>query len=167
MPKNIKKINAEPIFSVIVKALSPGFLLGCLHLIFTYSGFYLNSGWDWIDIPLHITGGACVAFAAAMFIAYAIKIKKVPPLPWYFFILSVIGVVILVGVVWEFYEFLADVFYPVILRQPSNADTMKDLADDLIGGFLLSILVGQKILKNNSQAIHGTVTQDLKTRHHV
>jgi hypothetical protein len=144
MVRNIKNNKVEPVFSVIVKALFPGFLLGCLHLIFTYSGFYQNSGWDWIDIPLHLTGGACVAFAAAMIIVYAIKIKKLPPLPWYFFILSVLGVVIIVGVVWEFYEFLADVFYPVVLRQPSNADTMKDLANDLNGGLILVLLLKRR-----------------------
>jgi hypothetical protein len=144
MSKNIKTIKVEPIFSAIVKALFPGFMLGCLHLIFTYSGFYLNSGLDWIDIPLHLTGGACVAFAAAMLIAYAIKRKKLPSIPWYFFILCVLGVVALVGLVWEFYEFLADYFYPVILRQADNADTMKDLANDLNGGLVLVLLLKRR-----------------------
>jgi hypothetical protein len=144
MVRNMKSNKVESVFSVVVKALFPGFLLGCLHEIFTYSGFYVNSGWGWIDIPLHLIGGACVAFAAASLIAYAIKIKKLPPLPWYLFILSVIGVVALVGLAWEFYEFLADVFYPVILRQADNADTMKDLANDLNGGFILVLLLKRR-----------------------
>ncbi len=155
MQKSSKKISRVPAFPVFVKALFPGFMLGCLHLIFSYSGFYLNSGWDWIDIPLHLIGGACVAFAIITFIADAIKTKKLSPLPWYFFILCVIGCVALVGIVWEFYEFAFDIIFPSILRQPSNADTMKDLANDLNGGFIMVLILkrqfGNILARNRNQ----------------
>jgi hypothetical protein len=147
MKRTYTKYVLSPLAEAVINALFPGFMLGCLHLILTYSGFYLNSGWWWIDVPLHLTGGACVAFAAGSLIAYAVKIKKFPPQPWYFFILSVIGVVAIVGLVWEFYEFLADAFYPVILRQADNADTMKDLANDLNGGLIL-VLISKRHFDN-------------------
>ena len=143
--KSINKNNAQDSLLVVVaKALFPGFLLGFMHIVFTYTGFYKNSGWWWIDVPLHLIGGACVAFAAASIISALIKRKTLPAIPWYFFILSVLGAVALVGLAWEFYEFLADVFYPVILRQPDNADTMKDLANDLNGGFILVLLLKRR-----------------------
>jgi hypothetical protein len=79
MKRTYTKYVLSPLAEAVINALFPGFMLGCLHLILTYSGFYLNSGWWWIDVPLHLTGGACVAFAAGSLIAYAVKIKKFPP----------------------------------------------------------------------------------------
>ncbi len=140
MPKSTQK----PLINAITITLGPGFLVGCLHIAFTYSGFYRDSGFGWIDIPLHLVGGACVSFAAGIIIAEAIKRKALAPLPPYFFMFCLVAVASLVGIAWEFYEFLADRFDPVYLRQPSLSDTMKDLADDLNGALVTALILKYK-----------------------
>jgi hypothetical protein len=130
------KKKKESRVGFFVLAFLPGIFLGAIHQIFSYTEFYWNSGWWWLDNPLHLLGGACLAFAAAILTTDAIKRKRLPKIPWYFFAAFIMGAVMIIGVLWEFYEFIFDVFNPVVVRQSSVADTVKDLANDLLGGFI-------------------------------
>ena len=99
----------------------------------------------WLDIPMHIAGGIWVASA---FIYIARTTKDLLPANSVAAFINCLGVVALIGILWEFYELLADVYvfhkYP-LLAAPGilHFDTLKDLFDDLIGGtiaFLVSSL---------------------------
>ncbi len=131
--------------SALAIALLPGIMLIVIHGIFTVTNIY-----EWyfpqLDIPMHILGGASVAWAAWALVYYARSVKKLPRLPFWFGALCAVGITAIVGVVWEFYEFIHDVLTGSLF-QLGTADTMKDLADDLLGAFILSLLVGKKLLK--------------------
>ena len=88
----------------------------------------------WYDIPMHLAGGAAVALGMHLALASLERRKLTPRLPPCLRLLFLVAAAALVGVAWELYEFLMDLYVhlgPVV--QPSVADTMKDFANDLIG----------------------------------
>ena len=116
------------------------FLLGFLililgvHIAGNIYGWYLTTH---LDIPMHIAGGAWVA----LFFFYLFSQRSGNFLPDNKLVqlIFALGFVALIGVGWEFYEYLADVFIKhntaFGCMQPGTLfDTLKDLFDDLIGG---------------------------------
>lgn len=92
----------------------------------------------WFDKVLHGLGGILIAhlflrllngFCAAWW-------KKIPAI---YRVLLVVALVVLVGYLWEGYEFLSD-YYRGTHYQLSNTDTMGDLFMDLAGGLFASLL---------------------------
>lgn len=107
---------------------------GRLHLI--------NTTW-WYDVMLHILGGAWIGTLFIYLFAYR----------WQFFdgkksflysLTVIVGFALLMGVLWELYEFGFDqtigAKYALPLTQPSLFDTMKDLLDDILGGVLATVV---------------------------
>jgi hypothetical protein len=143
----VKKLHLDR-NSALALALLPGIMLMVLQQIFVVTHAY---EWyvPWLDTPMHILGGATVAWATWALVSYAITVKKLPKLPFWFSVFVAVGAAALVGVLWEHYEFLHDVYLKTQeqLAQYGTADTMKDLANDLLGAFVLSILLGRKMLK--------------------
>ena len=98
----------------------------------------------WLDIVMHLVGGMW----AAMFILY-LKDVYAPDLqshlPFWGYVLCGVSIVVFVGVIWEWFEFLSDlIFVPrrADLRlQLGVFDTMKDLFMDFIGGFLMTLII--------------------------
>ncbi|MDP2599058.1 MAG: hypothetical protein Q8P49_04470, partial [Candidatus Liptonbacteria bacterium] len=108
----------------------------------------LVSGWyivlRWLDIPMHIAGGAWVAIAFWYFVCEKtdlISFRK----KWIAVVVGM-GVVALIGAVWEMYEFFSDVFvkqsHP-LLSEPGwiYFDSLKDLFDDIFGAFIALVIL--------------------------
>lgn len=112
-----------------------------LHNIFGIFGIY-HSVW-WTDDLMHFLGGAWLA--SLFFYIFKIKNKAIESKSNFLTqIILALGFVVLIGVFWEFYEFLADVylykthsltlsFDPLLLF-----DTLGDLFLDLCGGLIFS-----------------------------
>jgi hypothetical protein len=134
--------------TTIALAILPGIMVFIFSYLFTVLGFR-EGLLAQFDVILHILGGAAVAWAAWVFMGYARAVKKLPPLPFWFAVVFAVGVAAIIGVLWEHYQFLHDTFLHTDEQQLEfgTSDTMKDLADDLIGSFLLSVLIGRKMLK--------------------
>lgn len=108
---------------------------------------------SWLDIVMHVVGGAWVALLAAHLIA----VRKIisPSQPFLERYILILGAVALVGVFWEFYEYLADVF--LLKVHPFNfapdpkllPDTLSDLVNDFIGG-TATVLVLESIKKGET-----------------
>ena len=109
-----------------------------LIIIFTANlfGMYYNLYWNWwFDMSLHFLGG----FFVAMFMVYYLADVKTPSkLKRY---LVVIGAVSLIGVVWEFSEYLANqmLLEPLYNNFGFRAYFIGDL-DDTINDLLMDIL---------------------------
>jgi hypothetical protein len=112
-----------------------------LLAIFTVHALALSFKWYysvwWLDIPMHIMGGIWVA--SAFF--YTARMRNILPANTAAAVIFCLGVVALVGVLWEFYEFLADIYVfhkytPLAAPGVLHFDTLKDLFDDLVGGSL-------------------------------
>ena len=76
----------------------------------------------------HVLGGFFIAALAASY--YATQFAKLPQ-PLRFF--CIVGIVMGVGVLWEFHEYALGHFIHIPL-QGDLADTMKDLLADTLGG---------------------------------
>ena len=98
------------------------------HLYFQY--------W-WLDIPMHIIGGFWIGlFGLTVYYASSSTPEKEHSTLFVFAL--AIALTLVVGLVWEIYEFGVD--HAVGDTGNSLADTLKDLSDDLIGAVLAGAL---------------------------
>ena len=102
--------------------------------------------YSWFDTPMHFLGGLAAGVLAldiwhfAMRAPYGRHVRILR-------VLFVLGLVSLIGVLWELHEYLLDLrHYPAVL-QPSIADTMKDLMMDLLGGGFAYVGIGSTYSK--------------------
>ena len=123
----------------------PRFIVISLILIlavhFAGNAFFWYDRLFWLDIVMHLLGGAWVAVLSVYLFGEHWPVIGDKAKPSQEFIL-ILGSVALVGVLWEFYEFLADVYvlkiHPLNLAPDPKVlpDTIADLLNDLIGGSL-------------------------------
>lgn len=109
--------------------------IGAVHYLALWYEWY-GTVW-WIDIPLHLLGGA---FIGVLFV-YLVAVRRdiLGKTDALSFLVLGVGFVALIGILWEFYEFWADVWFLkkyALNEFPGwiHADTLKDLLNDLIGG---------------------------------
>ncbi len=109
---------------------------------------------DWVDMPMHFLGGFWVAMVFFYLNQKFFKIQN-----FWTTVIMTLSFVALIGVFWEFFEFLYDFFifskeyFGVFQRGIS--DTMSDLFFDLIGGS--AFLIVDKILR-------GSILDDVNRR---
>lgn len=110
--------------------------------ILAFLAFYwlgLFRGWPtsiwWFDDLLHFLGG----FWIAGLFSYLVNRSPLTIINDKFWLKLLLGLgfVALVGVLWEFHEFIADwLVQKPIMQQEGPADTITDLFLDLLGGFV-------------------------------
>lgn len=103
------------------------------NLVNNPAGFY---HWWWFDIFMHIFGGLVAAWSANRFFKGEKGLLINPK--WVYYLL-IIGIVGLIGIGWEGYEFYLQKFTGII-TQPSIADTVADLANDCLGALIFVTL---------------------------
>lgn len=124
------------------------FSLGILVAILSFFWIGLSLDWDrsfwWYDNVLHFAGGLWVASIFEYFI-YRLELAVINRHFWVKLILG-LGFVALIGVLWEFHEYLADIYLRSEFFQSSIKDTVSDLTLDLLGGllFLLWRILGDR-----------------------
>ena len=110
-----------------------------LHIFATI--YHLYWLFPWFDIPMHFLGGFLLAIIFFYFwrfahISIGTGVSSVPNV--FVALVLTLGFVALIGVFWEFYEFLHDFYLltggKISVFQNSFADTVKDLFFDLVGG---------------------------------
>ena len=109
-----------------------------LIAIFHYIGLAERLYWafPWYDIVMHIAGGFWTGLLFFYIFEERFQFYSSRTNPLITFAL-VLGFAALIGVLWEFYEYLADVFilkkHPLTAQQGSVFDTLLDLFNDLVG----------------------------------
>ncbi len=97
-------------------------------------GFWLAAVYFWIDAKIEISNP---------------KFSKLPR--WLIDLIFTLSFVVLIGVLWEFYEFLSDFYFlaggKISVFQSSFADTIGDLFFDLIGGITAFAIFYRKLNK--------------------
>jgi len=130
------------------RALTSIFLLLLVHGVAILSGWYEFN--KWFDIPMHFLGGVVIALLALAI--WNLCVQKIVFQPgvkpvWQFLVycVGILGFVALVGVAWEWYEFLFDrlvieLSYNIRPTQMGLGDTMVDLLLDILGGLVTFLL---------------------------
>lgn len=122
-----------------------------LHIFATF--YHLYWLFPWLDIPMHFIGGFLLAMIYFWINARVEilnpKFNKLPK--WIVNLVFTLSFVILIGMFWEFYEFLHDFYFltggKINVFQTSFADTMKDLFFDLVGGTSAFVIFYRKLSK--------------------
>ena len=97
-----------------------------------------------MDVPMHLLGGFVMALLAlAIHHAVSNKYHTNHSPAWNHYTV-VVGFAMLVGIAWEFHEYIFDqtnnIWYNLPQSQPSLSDTMKDFLNDWIGATVAFIL---------------------------
>jgi hypothetical protein len=132
----------------LLKAVAAIALLMTVHLLPLFTGVYEDQAW--LDIFMHFFAGAIIAYLAlAIWHTIIDKIvfsKSIKP-HWRIamYAIGILGVVAIVGVAWEWYEFglvaLAQFLAPGVEHESMRMDdTLLDLFMDLLGGFTTFIV---------------------------
>ncbi|OGN28215.1 MAG: hypothetical protein A3A33_02570 [Candidatus Yanofskybacteria bacterium RIFCSPLOWO2_01_FULL_49_25] len=124
-------------------------LLAILAIIYGLSWLGVFDRWFltywWTDILMHIAGAFFMALLISSY--YSNEFSKLSQ-PFRMF--ALLGMIVLVGVLWEFHEYILNhsalvpglshsLNYSVNL-QGDVTDTMKDLSMDMLGGILAGLL---------------------------
>lgn len=125
-------------------------LMAAVYVLNRAFGF-LYATYPDIDIPMHILGGflvACLGLGLWRDAARLSGAKNVPPVA---VAMMMVSFAALVAVAWEFHEYVLDWYHrgagvtPYIPMQPSQADTIKDLADGLIGACIATLVFRKRL----------------------
>lgn len=103
--------------------------LAIVHLAATH--FFLYWKYTWLDMPIHALGGAVVMLG--LFILPFFRIMLPPSLRSF---RGSIALVLLVGVLWEIFEYAFGISIPAGSHESFAVDTATDLLMDLFGGAL-------------------------------
>ena len=122
-----------------------------LHVIALSLDLYRTM--DWFDIPMHFFGGYAIALLALACYGWLgdrleIKPRQHPQSGLSMTLLELVfvaGFVMIVGVAWEWYEFIFDQFATTMVAkfgvaQMGLPDTMDDLFNDFIGSLTAWVL---------------------------
>ena len=145
------KNNLITIILMRIKYLNPYFLLIFIILIFGGHILSLAVGeyykiW-WADIVLHFFGGFWLGLLALWFIFNSGKFPfPTEKAPLYILILAVLSFAALIGVLWEFFEFILDEItgyksYSAVVAIENFEDTIADLFFDIFGAFLSGVFL--------------------------
>ena len=130
---------------------------GLIGLILAVHGWAIVSGWysshQWFDIPMHFAGGLAIGLLALAIWEVCIDsivFHKTVTSFWrtLVYLVGIVGLVTIVGVAWEVYEFLFDTWASAASMefrpaQMGLGDTMADLCLDMLGG-ILAFAIGRK-----------------------
>lgn len=115
-------------------------------IIIAFHALATTYHWYWkfplVDIPAHIAGGIWLGLVFFYFIHPRLQITSYRLLVN---IILALAFVALLGVLWEFYEFIYDFFISKSLYFGNSfliekrIDVIKDLFFDLVGGLLFSL----------------------------
>jgi len=130
-----------------------GFIIVLFHILFLILGNYYHYQIWQADTLLHLSGGFLIGLFVLWYLFnHSNFIAEKEKLPLYIIIVAVISFTALIGVLWEFYEFILDKItgyksYSVAVIKANLADTMSDLFFDLIGAAASNVFL--KFRKKN------------------
>jgi len=119
-------------------------LLFGLHLALVFLGFYKR--YPWLDIPMHVLGGAFIAYSFNLAITYFQERKLLSEfniLTRSFFLFALTSTA---AVIWEFGEFTIDFFFGTH-AQAGLAETLLDMFLGMLGGTALIIFLARGEIK--------------------
>lgn len=90
--------------------------------------FYLYWTYLWLDIPIHVLGGVCVALGISVLPLFRVSVPM-----WIERMAGTLFVVLIVGILWEIFEFTSGISE---FDDTFVFDTTLDLFMDMLGGII-------------------------------
>jgi hypothetical protein len=122
----------------LVRIFSLPILLFGLHLVMVFGGIYER--FPWLDIPMHVLGGAFIAYSFNLAITYFQERKLLSELNILSRSVFLFALTSTAAVIWEFGEFTIDFFFGTH-AQASLAETLLDMFLGILGGTVLIIFL--------------------------
>ncbi|TAK96396.1 hypothetical protein EPO05_01960 [Patescibacteria group bacterium] len=127
---------------VLVVALSLHYVLG------EYENFYVKVSW-W-DLFLHAGNSVILGFVGFLFAYGLLLTSRIKAKP-FFVAAFAFSFAVMIGALWEIFEFSVDQFFGFNMQKSGLVDTMTDIIMDVLGAFLVSAL-GFVYMKSGKQA---------------
>lgn len=143
--KNVLKSMSKSISLFKQSFIAIGVVVVIHAILLLTNGYYYLQG---VDTPMHLLGGFAMG-VLGLAIHHAVASKhhnKTVPM-WYHYTF-VVGFAMLIGVAWEFHEYIFDqtvnVWFDLPTAQPSLGDTMKDFLMDWLGASVAFFMLKEK-----------------------
>jgi hypothetical protein len=144
----LSRKNRRGSLRVLLLAFLPITVLLLAYCILIWTGVY--DRYPEFDNPLHILGGAALAWIVFFSWRYDRQLKLLPEIPFWVVVSYAVGIASVIGIAWEQNEFLIDLFRNASYT-PNVADFVKDLTNDILGAFAFSVLAGRRLLSLGKQ----------------
>ena len=115
--------------NIFIKLMFSAIFVAVCNLVAIKFYFYWTE--SWVDIPMHIMGGALVA-SLGLWAIYFSPWKKWLGSGGAKILYVSVGIAFIIGFFWEVFELLAG----ITSLSVDKIDTVKDLVDDIIGGLI-------------------------------
>lgn len=112
-----------------------------INCIFLYAAFVLGEinnyyeRFQWWDLLLHSLSALILGLVGFLFVYVFYSSRRIRMAPIYVSILT-FGFAVMLGTLWEVFEFLADVSFGLNMQKSGQVDTMTDLIVNTIGAFI-------------------------------
>jgi hypothetical protein len=120
-----------------IKYIYPVVIVLALHLVATVFCLYFYM--RWLDIPMHLLGGAATAYLSLGILMHIKGLYKIKKQTLVLDALFVVGITAFVAISWEFYEYASDYILHAHL-QIGLEDTLKDLLNGLVGSAVFALI---------------------------
>jgi len=116
-----------------------------------HAGLLLAGGYsiNQIDTPMHFLGGFAMGMLGIAIHHDVASKHHTKRSPWWYHSLFVVGFAMLIGIAWEFHEYILDqtinVWYNLPMSQLSLADTMKDFLMDWLGASVALVVYRKEL----------------------
>jgi len=114
----------------------PGVIFLVNLLLDSLSQIYVR--YPWLDIPMHLIGGAAIGYTGFVFLRYLKKVPYIHTFTWLMDFAMIIMWAAFIAVWWEGYELFLDTFLGRY-TQPSVRDTVSDLYLGMIGAGISAV----------------------------
>jgi len=125
--------------TILIKLTALLYVITTFHLLALYF-FWYWSIW-WFDILLHFLGGVWVG-GTALLILFLSKSDTRPLKTFTAYLISFLAVLV-IGTLWELFEFSLDTF--IIFQTNDISDTLSDIGADIAGGIFASLYIVRKL----------------------
>ena len=128
-----------------------------INCIFLYAAFVLGEinnyyeRYAWWDLLLHSLSALMLGLVGFLFVYVFYSTRRIRMAPIYVAILT-FGFAVMLGTLWEIFEFIADVSLGLNMQKSGQVDTMTDLIVDSIGA-LISAWLGYHYVKDGDSLL--------------
>ncbi len=135
-----------------------------INCAFLYAAFVLGETknyyerYEWWDLMLHSLSAMTFGLTGFLFVYVFYSSRRIRMSPFYIAIVT-FGFAVMLGTMWEIFEFIADIVFGLNMQKSGQVDTMTDLIVNTVGG-LIAALAGYYYVKGgDSLLVHHLINR--------